>query len=79
MKEIQHFNSTKERLKYLSGGFEEIFPKVVEKAEPIEVIEEPKEVEEAKEEPKAEEKPKKTPAKKKSSKKGKKDGEVQAK
>lgn len=67
MREILHFNSTKERIKYLSGGFEEI--------QPVEVKEEqPKEAEEVK----AEEKPKKTPAKKKTSKKGKKDGEVQA-
>lgn len=68
MREILHFNSTKERIKYLSGGFEEI--------QPVEVKEEqPKEAEKVEV---AEEKPKKTPAKKKTSKKGKKDGEVQA-
>lgn len=38
MKEIMHFNSTKERLDYLRGGFEEIIP--VEAAE--EAKEEPK-------------------------------------
>lgn len=67
MREILHFNSTKERIKYLSGGFEEI--------KPVEVKEEPKEAEKVEV---AEEKPKKAPAKKKTSKKGKKDGEVQA-
>lgn len=35
MKQIMHFKSTKERLDYLRGGFEEIVPK--------EVKEEPKE------------------------------------
>ena len=29
MKEIMHFNSTKERLDYLRGGFNEIVPKEV--------------------------------------------------
>ena len=34
MKEITHFKSTKERLKYLSGGFEEVVPvEVQEKVE----------------------------------------------
>ena len=34
MKEIMHFSTTKERLKYLSGGFEEIIPvEVAEKGE----------------------------------------------
>ena len=34
MKEIMHFSTTKERLKYLSGGFEEIVPvEVAEKGE----------------------------------------------
>jgi F0F1-type ATP synthase epsilon subunit len=37
MKEIMHFNSTKERLDYLRGGFNEIVPKevVVPKEEKI--------------------------------------------
>lgn len=35
MKEIMHFNSTKERLDYLKGNFNEIIP--------MEVAEEPKE------------------------------------
>ena len=51
MKEILHFNSTRERLNYLKGKFEEIEPMEVK---PIEVKEEPKE-----EEPKEEPKPKK--------------------
>lgn len=80
MKEIMQFSSTKERLKYLSGKFEEIEPKIAV-PKPVEVIEEVKEevIEEVKvEEKKTEEKPKKkkSPAKKK---KGEKDGEVQAK
>ena len=89
MKEIMQFSSTKERLKYLSGKFEEIVPKVAT-PKPVEIKIEMKEdvdvekvVEEATkkvvEEKKTEEKPKKkkSPAKKK--KKGEKDGEVQAK
>lgn len=84
MKEIMQFSSTKERLKYLSGGFEEVTPKVVT-PKPVKVAESADELieipeEEVKvEEKKTEEKPKKkSPAKKKTSKKGKKDGEVQA-
>ena len=89
MKEILQFSSTKERLKYLSGGFEEVTPKIVT-PKPVEIKIEMKEdvdvekaIEEATkvEEQKAEEKPKKASkpkAKKSSSKKGKKD-EVQAK
>ena len=71
MKEIMQFSSTKERLKYLSGKFEEIVPTPVEE-KPLEVVEE------VVEEKKTEEKPKKkkSPAKKKT--KGEKDGEVQA-
>lgn len=65
MKEIMHFSSTKERLKYLSGGFEEIVP--VEVTEKGEI------------EPEEAEKPKKKASKgKKKSKKGKEDGKVQA-
>ena len=65
MKEIMHFSTTKERLKYLSGGFEEIVP--VEVAEKGEI------------EPEEAEKPKKNASKgKKKSKKGKEDGKVQA-
>lgn len=65
MKEIMHFSSTKERLKYLSGGFEEIIPvEVTEKGE---------------NEPKEAEKPQKKASKgKKKSKKGKGNGKVQA-
>lgn len=72
MKEIMQFSSTKERLKYLSGKFEEITP-IVATPKPVEAEEEVKV-----EEKKTEEKPKKkkSPAKKK---KGEKDGEVQAK
>ena len=70
MKEIMQFKSTKDRLKYLSGKYEEVVLKPVKE----EVIEEPVEVVE---EVKAEEKPKKkAPAKKKT--KGDKDGKVQA-
>ena len=82
MKEIMQFSSTKERLKYLSGKFEEITPKIAT-PQPIKVAESSDELieipeEEVKvEEKKTEEKPKKkSPAKKK---KGEKDGEVQAK
>lgn len=83
MKEIMQFSSTKERLKYLSGKFEEIEPKIAT-PKPIKVAESSDELieipeEEVKvEEKKTEEKPKKkkSPAKKK---KGEKDGEVQAK
>lgn len=65
MKEIMQFSSTKERLKYLSGGFEEIVPvEVTEKGET-----EPKEAEKA---------PKKASKGGKKSKKGKEDGKVQA-
>lgn len=85
MKEIMQFKSTKERLKYLSGKFEEITPKIAT-PKPIKVAESSDELieipeEEVKvEEVKAEEKSKKkAPAKKKTSKKGDKDGEVQAK
>ena len=68
MREILQFSTTKERLKYLSGGFEEIIP--VEVAEKGEI--EPKEVEKEKKSPK------KASKGKKKSKKGKEDGKVQA-
>lgn len=68
MKEIMHFSTTKERLKYLSGGFEEIVP--VEVAEKGEI-----EPEEAENEKKSQKKAEKG---KKKSKKGKEDGKVQA-
>lgn len=42
--EIMHFNSQKERLAYLKGGFEEIIP--------VEAVEEEKAEEPVKEEPK---------------------------
>lgn len=65
MKEIMHFSTTKERLKYLSGGFEEIVP--------VEVTEK------GKVEPEEAEKPKKKASKgKKKSKKGEENGKVQA-
>lgn len=65
MKEIMHFSTTKERLKYLSGGFEEIFP--VEVAEKNEI------------EPVEAEKPKKKASKgRKKSKKDEENGKVQA-
>ena len=63
MREIMQFKTTKERLKYLSGGFEEVIPveaKVEEKPE---------------EEKKA---PKKASKSKKKAKKVEEDGEVQA-
>ena len=79
MKEVMQFSSTRERLKYLSGKFEEIEPKIAT-PKPVMVGEVviAKEVEEKVEEVKTEEKPKKkkSPAKKKT--KGEKDGEVQA-
>lgn len=73
MKEILHFSSTKERLKYLSGGFEEIVPvEVAEKApEKVEI-----EQNEAKTEKKS---PKKASRSKKKAKKDEENGEVQAK
>ena len=72
MREIMQFKSTKERLKYLSGGFEEVIP-VEAKAE---------EVEEVKNEPekskKDEKTQKKTSKSKKKAKKVEEDGKVQA-
>ena len=66
MREIMQFKSTKERLKYLSGGFEEVIPVEV-KAEKVEEAEE-----------KAEKPAKKTSKSKKKAKKVEEDGEVQA-
>lgn len=68
MKEIMHFSTTKERLKYLSGGFEEIVP--VEVTEKVE-----NEHFEAENEKKSQKKAEKG---KKRAKKGKEDGKVQA-
>ena len=75
MKEILHFSSTKERLKYLSGGFEEIIPvevteKVEEKAEEVE-----NEQIKSKDDEKTQ---KKTSKSKKKAKKVEEDGKVQA-
>lgn len=72
MKEILQFSSTKERLKYLSGGFEEIVPvEVTEKA--------PEKVENEQNEAKKEKKsPKKASKSKKKAKKDEENGEVQA-
>ena len=73
MREIMQFKSTKERLKYLSGGFEEVIP-VEAKVE--------KEAEEVKTESKTETEKSKTQKKaskgKKKAKKVEEDGEVQA-
>ena len=68
MKEIMHFSTTKERLNYLSGGFEEIVP--VEVTEKVE-----NEHFEAENEKKSQ---KKAENGKKRAKKGKEDGKVQA-
>ena len=72
MKEIMQFSSTKERLKYLSGGFEEIIPvEVTEKApEKVET-----ELVDAQTEKKS---PKKASKGKKKAKKGEENGKVQA-
>lgn len=68
MKEILQFSSTKERLKYLSGGFEEIIP--VEVTEKVE-----NEQFEAENEQKSQKKASKG---KKRAKKGEENGKVQA-
>lgn len=68
MKEILQFSSTKERLKYLSGGFEEIVP--VEVTEKVE-----NEHFEAENEQKSQKKASKG---KKRAKKGEENGKVQA-
>ena len=69
MREIMHFSSTKERIKYLSGGFEEIVP----------VEAKPKKVENEQMKAENDEKPPKKASKsKKKAKKGKEDGKVQA-
>lgn len=65
MREIMQFKSTKERLKYLSGGFEEVIP-VEAKAEEVKT-----ETEKSKTQ-------KKTSKSKKKAKKVEEDGEVQA-
>lgn len=69
MREIMQFKSTKERLKYLSGGFEEVVPVEV-KAEEVE-----KEAEKSKNDEKTQKKASKS---KKKAKKVEEDGEVQA-
>lgn len=69
MKEILQFSTTKERLKYLSGGFEEIVP--------VEVTEK---VENEHFEAEIDEKPTKKASKgRKRAKKGEENGKVQAK
>lgn len=69
MKEILHFKTTKERLKYLSGGFEEIIPVEVQ----------PETAENEQFEAKIDEKPPKKASKgKKKTKKGESNGKVQA-
>lgn len=72
MREIMHFSTTKERLKYLTGGFEEIIPVEVTEKAPEKVEKEP---EEAKTEKKS---PKKASKGKKKAKKVEENGEVQA-
>ena len=72
MREIMHFSTTKERLKYLTGGFEEIIPVEVTEKAPEKVENEP---EEAKTEKKS---PKKASKGKKKAKKVEENGEVQA-
>lgn len=72
MREIMHFSTTKERLKYLTGGFEEIIPVEVTEKAPEKVEDEP---EEAKTEKKS---PKKASKGKKKAKKVEENGEVQA-
>ena len=67
-----HFSTTKERLKYLTGGFEEIIPVEVTEKAPEKVEKEP---EEAKTEKKS---PKKASKGKKKAKKVEENGEVQA-
>lgn len=69
MREIMHFSSTKERIKYLSGGFEEIVP--------VEAKPEKVENEQIKAE-NDEKSSKKASKSKKKAKKGKEDGKVQA-
>ena len=72
MREIMQFKSTKERLKYLSGGFEEVIPVEV-KAEEVEEVK--KEPEKSKNDEKTQ---KKTSKSKKKAKKVEEDGKVQA-
>ena len=72
MREIMHFSTTKERLKYLTGGFEEIIPVEVTEKAPEKVEKEP---EKAKTEKKS---PKKASKGKKKAKKVEENGEVQA-
>lgn len=76
MREIMQFKSTKERLKYLSGGFEEVIP--VE-AKPEKVEKEAEEVKSEQIKSKSDEKTQKKASKsKKKAKKVEEDGEVQA-
>ena len=72
MREIMQFKSTKERLKYLSGGFEEVIP-VEAKAEEVEEVK--KEQINSKSDEKTQ---KKTSKSKKKAKKVEEDGKVQA-
>lgn len=72
MREIMQFKSTKERLKYLSGGFEEVIP-VEAKAEEVEEVK--NEPEKSKNDEKTQ---KKTSKSKKKAKKVEEDGKVQA-
>ena len=72
MREIMQFKSTKERLKYLSGGFEEVIP-VEAKAEEVEEVKR-----ESKTETEKSKTQKKTSKSKKKAKKVEEDGKVQA-
>lgn len=42
MREIAHFNSTKERLTFLKGGYTEIIPTIAKEEEPKEEEKKPK-------------------------------------